>query len=265
MDIMNEFHFSGKVVVITAGSSPLGQALILEFVNKGAQVITLVDFPLNLPCKQFHSITSLTSHLESLSKIDIIINILPESKPVPIDDLDYQTLSQSTSLIYHSTKSIWKTMRKHKHGHLLLILPEDSLYNDSSSLINSTTGSSWQGLFNTLKREGAKFHIRTNTLIYSSRENNENYLNSVVPLALFMTHSHFSDTGTLVQVQNGRVARVRVQRGTGKLFEGKWDAESVAQGIEEIKDEGKFPDYPVAYSESLLKVFFINLFKKPRI
>ena len=262
---MNEFHFSGKVVVVTAGSSPLGQALILEFVNKGAQVTALVEFPLNLPCKQFHSIQNLTKHLENLPKIDIIINILPESKATSLEHLEYSTLSQTTSLIYESTKSIWKTMRKHKHGHLLLIMPDDSLYNESTSLINSITGNSWQGLFNTLKREGAKFHIRTNTLIYSSAENNESYLNSVVPIALFMTHSQFNDTGTIVQVRNGRVARVRVQRGTGKLFQDKWDAESVAQGIEEIKDEGKFPDYPVAFSESLLKVFFINVFKKPRI
>jgi hypothetical protein len=275
---MSEFHFNGKVVAVTAGSSSLGQGVILELLSKGASVVALVSAQITANCQQFFEIESFVKHLENLPKVDVLINLMSFLKTQKFEDCFFGDVEDAVRTAFKTCKAVWKMMRKHKHGHILYVLPDEYFYFEQSegkrleehcggiSVVGSVATLAWQGLVNSLKREGAKFNIRTNTLVYRDGSQNDGLLNDcTIPVALFMTHNSFKDSGVIIEVSSSRISRIRIERGSGKLFNLNFTAEEIPKSIHEISSLTSNSDYPVAYSESLLKVFFLNVLGKPRL
>lgn len=261
---MTEFHFNGKIVALTFGSSPLAQSLILDLICKGAQVYTLVPFPLKTPCKQYFTLKSFCDKLETLPKIDILINVLPEFPLTELFLKDFSDVQGSLDLIFGVVKAVWKNMRTHKYGRVLTLIPAPTFYSTEGSSIGVISGMAWQGMMNVLKREGAKFRIHVNTLLYSAKHSIHHKDDQTISVALYMIHTTFQESGSIIETSENSIRKIRLQRGSGKLIKNS-TPESISSSISEISQTGKFPDYPSAFSESLLKVLFMNVLEKPRI
>lgn len=261
---MDEFHFNGKIAAVTFGSSKIAQSLIIELVSKGAQVYTFVPFALNIPCKQYFSLQSFCDKLRSLPKIDILVNVLPGFCFNENICEDFSCVKEKLYSVFDVVKAVWAGMRKNKHGRILGVFPAEVFYSRQGSAAESVCCLAWQGMMNALKREGAKFWINVNSLLYSAETHNEYKQDKVIPVALYMIHKSFSESGSIIEVSEDSIKKLRVQRGSGKLLKNS-TPETVSQHFEAISQIGEHPDYPSAYSESLLKILFMNVLERPRI
>jgi len=252
------------------GSSALAQSLILELISKGAQVYTLVPFQLNIPCKQYFNLKAFCDKLQTLAKIDVLVNFLPE---FPLDELfskGFSDVKGSLDLIFAVVKAVWRNMRTHKYGRILNVLPASTFYSSQGPSVGVISAMAWQGMVNALKREGAKFWVFSNTLIYTIKDGSQHKKEEgeredlAIPVALFMIHSTFQESGSIIETSENSIRKVRIQRGSGKLIKAP-TPESILSSISEISQVGRFPDYPSAFSESLLKVLHMNVLERPRI
>lgn len=262
---MTELRFDGKIVAVTHASSLLGQEICLELLKKGAHIIALASSPVDFPCKRLSTISEYKAYLKSIPRLDILINCNISPCESSLLMTSWEQLNTGLSNIFSVISPAWKLMRKHKFGRIVNISSLTSFYSTANTSNYSTTTYSLQGLSNTLIREGAKFHIKVNTLVHAPFDEGTFTPSNVVPVACYLAHESCEEKGGIIEASGGYIGKIRLQRGGGWIFTDKYTAEDVQDKIKEISTFGKNCDYPVAFSESLLKVMYVNLMGKPKI
>ena len=262
---MTELRFDGKVIAVSHASSILGQELCQELLKKGAKIIALSSSAVDFPCLRASTISEYVKHIKSLGRLDILINLNIPLSESTISLTSWEQLNTNLSHIFSLISPAWKHMRHHRSGRILNISSISSFYSSPNTSNYSTTTYSLQGLTNTLAREGAKFHIKVNTLIHAPFDDGVFVPSTVVPVACYLVHESCVENGAIIEASGGMVSKVRIQRGGGWIFTNKYTAEDVQEKIKDIGTFEKFCDYPVAYSQSLLKVIYVNYMGKPKI
>ncbi|OMJ94998.1 hypothetical protein SteCoe_1691 [Stentor coeruleus] len=239
--------------------------MIEDLISKGGKVYVYSNKPYIKASYQTSSLPDYLSKLKTLKKIDSLIIISPTQHLLDFNSTTWDNFIPFLTELFSIVSYIWKIMKHNKSGHLLTLLTTDSFHSTKNSSTNSVLALSCIGLMNTLKREGAKNHIKANTLIYIPLDNKVFIPNHVIPIAQVLIHESCKDTGNIYESSAGVITRLRIQRGGGVIFKGKHTAESVKDKIEDIKKDSVYSDYPEAYSQSLFKTIYLNVKGKPKL
>ncbi|OMJ81483.1 hypothetical protein SteCoe_18051 [Stentor coeruleus] len=262
---MPEIRFNGKNIALIAHDPQLAPQMIEDLISKGGKVYVYGSNTYIKSTYQTSSLSEYLSKLKTLKKIDSLIIISPIQDPLDFNSITWDNFSPFLTELFSIVSYIWKRMKNYKAGHLLTLLTTDSFHSTKNSSANSVLALTCIGLMNTLKREGAKNHIKINTLVYIPLDSKVFVPNHVIPIAQVLIHDSFKDSGNIYEASAGVMTRLRVQRAGGVIFQGKYTAESVKDKIEDIKKDSIYSDYPEAYSQSLLKAIYINVKGRPKL
>ncbi len=180
---------SGKTAWITGASSGIGQALVHEFVNRGAEVIiSSNDLPgldrVKAECKEKSSkITCVpfdledTSNIESIveqqikskGRLDYLVNIGGISQRARIDETPLWLDRKIFEINYFGTialsKAVLPYMIKQKSGHIIATSSISGRFGFPLRSAYSASKQALHGFFETLFLENKKNKIKTSILI----------------------------------------------------------------------------------------------------
>jgi hypothetical protein len=273
---MSEIHYSDSIIAAAFGELSIGQSLSTEFSNKGAKTYCFSPFPLKSASFSTSSLSIFLETLSTLPRIDVLIFLLPVFPSSPFEFTPFSSLSSSLDLLFVLIKSVWKKMRSNKHGRILTISPSSSFYSSDSTLSSSSLLMAHYGLMKSLAREGSKFGVKFNLLLFATEKAQE-ITETVSSVACFLCHSVSHESGSVFEVtikpdktqENNelavRVAKIRVQRGSGWVIPFNPTAEEVKERLPEIAQFGKLSDFPEAGVQALLKIVYIAHLTKPKL
>jgi short-subunit dehydrogenase len=197
MDKNHSFH--GKTAWITGASSGIGEALVREFVNRGATVIISSNDPAGLDrvknscengservtCLAFDlSDTSgigsiVDSQMKTLGKIDYLLNIGGISQRSRIDEtplwLDRKIFEINYFGTIALTKAILPYMIRQKSGHIAATSSISGRFGFPLRSAYSASKQALHGFFETLFLENKKNNIRTSVIIPGRVRTNISY------------------------------------------------------------------------------------------
>jgi dehydrogenase/reductase SDR family member 7B len=186
---MKDRMFAEKVVWVTGASSGIGEALVIEFVRRGATVITSSN---DLPGLQrvqeeggskssmIHCVPfdlSDTSGIEKIveqqinafGKIDILLNIGGISQRARIDEtplwLDRKIFEINYFGTIALTKAVLPFMVRHKSGHILATSSISGRFGFPLRSAYSASKQALHGFFETLYLENKSSNIKTSVII----------------------------------------------------------------------------------------------------
>jgi dehydrogenase/reductase SDR family protein 7B len=181
--------FSGKTVWITGASSGIGEALVYELANRGAElIISSNDLPglervkaacgeksSNIKCLSFDleetsSIESIVEHhMKSTGKIDYLFNIGGISQRARIEEtplwLDRKIFEINYFGTIALTKAILPYMIKQKSGHIIATSSISGRFGFPLRSAYSASKQALHGFFETLFLENKRNNIKTSILI----------------------------------------------------------------------------------------------------
>jgi dehydrogenase/reductase SDR family protein 7B len=191
--------FSEKIVWITGASSGIGEALVYEFVKKGATVIISSNDPVGLDrvksaCKNLSGrVTSVPFDLASteetgsivdrqlkdIGKIDYLLNIGGISQRSRIDEtplwLDRKIFEINYFGTVALTKAILPYMIRQKSGHIAATSSISGRFGFPLRSAYSASKQALHGFFETLFLENKKNNIRTSVIIPGRVRTNISY------------------------------------------------------------------------------------------
>jgi len=185
----NKTQFSGKVVWVTGASSGIGEALVHEFIRRGANVIASSNDPDGLKrvkeecgnksemvhCVPFDLSDStgieaiVEQELKSSGRIDFLLNIGGISQRARIDEtplwLDRKIFEINYFGTIALTKAILPYMIKQKSGHVLATSSISGRFGFPLRSAYSASKQALHGFFETLYLENKKYNIRSSVII----------------------------------------------------------------------------------------------------
>jgi dehydrogenase/reductase SDR family protein 7B len=191
--------FSGKTAWITGASSGIGEALIYEFVRRGATVIiSSIDAPglerVKEACNERSSkvicvpfdladtsgIEDLVGlHLKALGKIDFLVNIGGISQRSTIAEtplwLDRKIFEINYFGTIALTKAVLPYMIRQRSGHIVATSSISGRFGFPLRSAYSAAKQALHGFFETLYLENKKYNIRTSVLIPGRVRTNISY------------------------------------------------------------------------------------------
>lgn len=169
----------GKTAIITGGYEGIGKAIVLKFLKKGYTVyassrdkanidsiLGVIYFNLDLRSKK--SINNFEHLIDEIGTIDVFINNAGCYFPQTIETITDDKLEQmmQTNIIgpIKLSRSIAKSMKKNKYGHILYISSIASVVSKPKSSVYGSTKAALLSLTRTLAVELAEDNIIVNCL-----------------------------------------------------------------------------------------------------
>ncbi len=195
----NNKYFSGKIAWITGASSGIGEALVYEFVKRGATVIISSNDPDGLErVKSFCKDTSekvkcvpfdladtseigniVEKQMKDLGKIDFLFNIGGISQRARVDEtplwLDRKIFEINYFGTVALTKAILPYMISQKSGHIVATSSITGRFGFPLRSAYSASKQALHGFFETLFLENKKNNIRTSVIIPGRVRTNISY------------------------------------------------------------------------------------------
>ena len=277
--------FEGQVAIVTGAGGGLGRSHALELARRGAKVVVndlggamdgtggsseaaekVVSEIKESGGEAISNGGSVSDRngaksmvddaMEAWGRVDILINnagILRDKSFSKIDLDDFQVVVDVHLMgAVYCTHAVWPIMREQNYGRILMTTSPTGLYGNFGQTNYGAAKLAQVGFMNSLKIEGAKNNIHTNTIapIAATRmteslipEASHSKLapESVTPAALFLV-SEEAPNGVIMQAEGGRFSVASIVENTGAQLGVDATPEDIASNYNMISDlEGAKP------------------------
>ena len=194
--------------------------------------------------------------MEAWGRVDILINnagILRDKSFSKIDLDDFQVVVDVHLMgAVYCTHAVWPIMREQNYGRILMTTSPTGLYGNFGQTNYGAAKLAQVGFMNSLKIEGAKNNIHTNTIApIAATRMTESLIpeavhsklapESVTPAALFLV-SEEAPNGVIMQAEGGRFSVASIVENTGTQLGVDATPEDIASNYDMISDlEGAKP------------------------
>ena len=277
--------FEGQVAIVTGAGGGLGRSHALELARRGAKVVVNdLGGAMDGTGGSSEAAEKVVSEIkesggEAISnggsvsdrngaksmvddamaawgRVDILINnagILRDKSFSKIDLDDFQVVVDVHLMgAVYCTHAVWPIMREQNYGRILMTTSPTGLYGNFGQTNYGAAKLAQVGFMNSLKIEGAKNNIHTNTIApIAATRMTESLIpeavhsklapESVTPAALFLV-SEEAPNGVIMQAEGGRFSVASIVENTGAQLGVDATPEDIASNYEMISDlEGAKP------------------------
>ena len=277
--------FEGQVAIVTGAGGGLGRSHALELARRGAKVVVndlggamdgtggsseaaekVVSEIKESGGEAISNGGSVSDRngaksmvddaMEAWGRADILINnagILRDKSFSKIDLDDFQVVVDVHLMgAVYCTHAVWSIMREQNYGRILMTTSPTGLYGNFGQTNYGAAKLAQVGFMNSLKIEGAKNNIHTNTIApIAATRMTESLIpeavhsklapESVTPAALFLV-SEEAPNGVIMQAEGGRFSVASIVENTGAQLGVDATPEDIASNYDMISDlEGAKP------------------------
>jgi NAD(P)-dependent dehydrogenase (short-subunit alcohol dehydrogenase family) len=277
--------FEGQVAIVTGAGGGLGRSHALELARRGAKVVVndlggamdgtggsseaaekVVSEIKKSGGEAISNGGSVSDRngaksmvddaMEAWGRVDILINnagILRDKSFSKIDLDDFQVVVDVHLMgAVYCTHAVWPIMREQNYGRILMTTSPTGLYGNFGQTNYGAAKLAQVGFMNSLKIEGAKNNIHTNTIApIAATRMTESLIpeavhsklapESVTPAALFLV-SEEAPNGVIMQAEGGRFSVASIVENTGAQLGVDATPEDIASNYDMISDlEGAKP------------------------
>ena len=277
--------FEGQVAIVTGAGGGLGRSHALELARRGAKVVVndlggamdgtggsseaaekVVSEIKESGGEAISNGGSVSDRngaksmvddaMEAWGRVDILINnagILRDKSFSKIDLDDFQVVVDVHLMgAVYCTHAVWPIMREQNYGRILMTTSPTGLYGNFGQTNYGAAKLAQVGFMNSLKIEGAKNNIHTNTIApIAATRMTESLIpeavhsklapESVTPAALFLV-SEEAPNGVIMQAEGGRFSVASIVENTGAQLGVDATPEDIATNYDMISDlEGAKP------------------------
>ena len=277
--------FEGQVAIVTGAGGGLGRSHALELARRGAKVVVndlggamdgtggsseaaekVVSEIKESGGEAISNGGSVSDRngaksmvddaMEAWGRVDILINnagILRDKSFSKIDLDDFQVVVDVHLMgAVYCTHAVWPIMREQNYGRILMTTSPTGLYGNFGQTNYGAAKLAQVGFMNSLKIEGAKNNIHTNTIApIAATRMTESLIpeavhsklapESVTPAALFLV-SEEAPNGVIMQAEGGRFSVASIVENTGAQLGVDATPEDIASNYNMISDlEGAKP------------------------
>ena len=277
--------FEGQVAIVTGAGGGLGRSHALELARRGAKVVVndlggamdgtggsseaaekVVSEIKESGGEAISNGGSVSDRngaksmvddaMEAWGRVDILINnagILRDKSFSKIDLDDFQVVVDVHLMgAVYCTHAVWPIMREQNYGSILMTTSPTGLYGNFGQTNYGAAKLAQVGFMNSLKIEGAKNNIHTNTIApIAATRMTESLIpeavhsklapESVTPAALFLV-SEEAPNGVIMQAEGGRFSVASIVENTGAQLGVDATPEDIASNYDMISDlEGAKP------------------------
>ena len=277
--------FEGQVAIVTGAGGGLGRSHALELARRGAKVVVNdLGGAMDGTGGSSEAAEKVVSEIkesggEAISnggsvsdrngaksmvddamaawgRVDILINnagILRDKSFSKIDLDDFQVVVDVHLMgAVYCTHAVWPIMREQNYGRILMTTSPPGLYGNFGQTNYGAAKLAQVGFMNSLKIEGAKNNIHTNTIApIAATRMTESLIpeavhsklapESVTPAALFLV-SEEAPNGVIMQAEGGRFSVASIVENTGTQLGVDATPEDIASNYDMISDlEGAKP------------------------
>ncbi len=277
--------FEGQVAIVTGAGGGLGRSHALELARRGAKVVVNdLGGAMDGTGGSSEAAEKVVSEIkesggEAISnggsvsdrngaksmvddamaawgRVDILINnagILRDKSFSKIDLDDFQVVVDVHLMgAVYCTHAVWPIMREQNYGRILMTTSPTGLYGNFGQTNYGAAKLAQVGFMNSLKIEGAKNNIHTNTIApVAATRMTESLIpeaihsklapESVTPAALFLV-SEEAPNGVIMQAEGGRFSVASIVENTGTQLGVDATPEDIASNYDMISDlEGAKP------------------------
>jgi 3-hydroxy-3-methylglutaryl CoA synthase/NAD(P)-dependent dehydrogenase (short-subunit alcohol dehydrogenase family) len=278
---IEKLDFSGQVAIVTGAGGGLGKTYALELARRGAKVVVndLGSSPNGSGDDQsaadlvvqeiiaaggqavadYNTVSSIeggqaivATAVKAFGRLDILINnagILRDKSLSKMTAAEWQAvIDVHLNGAYHVTKPALEEMRKNSYGRIVMTTSAAGLFGNFGQSNYSAAKLGVVGLMNTLKIEGQKHNIQTNTIapvaltrltkdIIPAQLAEKMKPEFITPLVIYLCSPKCQHNGQIFNAGAGFFSRAAIVTGPGVLI-GKLKepptAEDILENIEEI-------------------------------
>ena len=271
--------FEGQVAIVTGAGGGLGRSHSLELARRGAKVVVndlggamdgtggsseaaekVVSEIKESGGEAISNGGSVSDRngaksmvddaMEAWGRVDILINnagILRDKSFSKIDLDDFQVVVDVHLMgAVYCTHAVWPIMREQNYGRILMTTSPTGLYGNFGQTNYGAAKLAQVGFMNSLKIEGAKNNIHTNTVApVAATRMTESLIpeavhsklapESVTPAALFLV-SEEAPNGVIMQAEGGRFSVASIVENTGAQLGVDATPEDIASNYDMISD-----------------------------
>ena len=277
--------FEDQVAIVTGAGGGLGRSHALELARRGAKVVVndlggamdgtggsseaaekVVSEIQELGGEAISNGGSVSDRtgaksmvddaMESWGRVDILINnagILRDKSfsKIGLDDFQMVVDVHLMGAVY-CTHAVWPIMREQNYGRILMTTSPTGLYGNFGQTNYGAAKLAQVGFMNSLKIEGAKNNVHTNTIApIAATRMTESLIpeavhsklapESVTPAALFLVSAE-APNGVIMQAEGGRFSVASIVENTGAQLGADATPEDIAANYDMISDlEGAKP------------------------
>ncbi|MFL2526917.1 MAG: SDR family NAD(P)-dependent oxidoreductase [Candidatus Azotimanducaceae bacterium] len=277
--------FEDQVAIVTGAGGGLGRSHALELARRGAKVVVndlggamdgtggsseaaekVVSEIKELGGEAISNGGSVSDRtgaksmvddaMESWGRVDILINnagILRDKSfsKIELDDFQMVVDVHLMGAVY-CTHAVWPIMREQNYGRILMTTSPTGLYGNFGQTNYGAAKLAQVGFMNSLKIEGAKNNVHTNTIApIAATRMTESLIpeavhsklapESVTPAALFLVSAE-APNGVIMQAEGGRFSVASIVENTGAQLGADATPEDIAANYDMISDlEGAKP------------------------
>jgi len=277
--------FEDQVAIVTGAGGGLGRSHALELARRGAKVVVndlggamdgtggsseaaekVVSEIKELGGEAISNGGSVSDRtgaksmvedaMESWGRVDILINnagILRDKSfsKIELDDFQIVVDVHLMGAVY-CTHAVWPIMREQNYGRILMTTSPTGLYGNFGQTNYGAAKLAQVGFMNSLKIEGAKNNVHTNTIApIAATRMTESLIpeavhsklapESVTPAALFLVSAE-APNGVIMQAEGGRFSVASIVENTGAQLGADATPEDIAANYDMISDlEGAKP------------------------
>ena len=277
--------FEDQVAIVTGAGGGLGRSHALELARRGAKVVVndlggamdgtggsseaaekVVSEIQELGGEAISNGGSVSDRtgaksmvddaMESWGRVDILINnagILRDKSfsKIELDDFQMVVDVHLMGAVY-CTHAVWPIMREQNYGRILMTTSPTGLYGNFGQTNYGAAKLAQVGFMNSLKIEGAKNNVHTNTIApIAATRMTESLIpeavhsklapESVTPAALFLVSAE-APNGVIMQAEGGRFSVASIVENTGAQLGSDATPEDIAANYDMISDlEGAKP------------------------
>ena len=277
--------FEDQVAIVTGAGGGLGRSHALELARRGAKVVVndlggamdgtggsseaaekVVSEIKELGGEAISNGGSVSDRtgaksmvddaMESWGRVDILINnagILRDKSfsKIELDDFQMVVDVHLMGAVY-CTHAVWPIMREQNYGRILMTTSPTGLYGNFGQTNYGAAKLAQVGFMNSLKIEGAKNNVHTNTIApIAATRMTESLIpeavhsklapESVTPAALFLVSAD-APNGVIMQAEGGRFSVASIVENTGAQLGADATPEDIAANYDMISDlEGAKP------------------------
>lgn len=273
------YRFDGKVAIVTGAGGGLGRCHALELARRGCKVVVndlggAVDgtggssqaaakVVAEIAAAGGEAIANggsvsdragaqsmVADAMDRWGRVDVLINnagVLRDKSfhKMELDDFQF-VLDVHLMGSVNVTRAAWPIMREQNYGRILVTSSPSGLYGNFGQANYGSAKLGLVGLMNTLKIEGARYNIRTNTIApVAATRMTENLMPKealadlapelVTPAAVYLC-TEDAPNGVVLQAQGGKFSIACVVESAGMELGAKATAEDIGANFERIAD-----------------------------